>query len=825
MSRSENIAQGCRGFSPEGLVRVLRFPVAIAFLLAASCNASSPDSSSLPIRLVDQFKPEVVKGAPPATSKERPKIEWRFDGAAPVPAPPEFAATRGFEASRGIEGLALRDGQLAGRSTTDAPILRVTRTAQPDSQDQFHALEITMRVSAGTNLTARLAPPGPLPADIEALIRGPLGNMTTPIVAGTEKQTYTLTSPAPLNMSRARQLVIRPTDAAGATFDIESVRMITRREHLAGIPSGVGWQGLGEMYREALVSRSGETMTFAIKVPQRAWLDLALGTIDDQPATFRIAASGGGSADRVLLEHTVTMPYRWERRPVDLSEFAGRDIQLSLTLVAGEAGVPGLWGTPTVRTRSATNGDAPRGVILIQADTLRPDHLGLYGHKRDTAPFLAQLASEGAMFKHAYAQAGWTKVSSPSILTGLYPSTHGVATPNDRLPAAATTIAEVYRQAGYATLSLSSVLFSGQSTNLHQGFEELHEATSLQDQGGPYTSKSAREYVDRAAEWIEEHKDEPFFIYLHVFDPHSPYEPRRPYDALWADQSKRDEHIKQRETLRKVIADPFMRGRGMATRAEMVKGGIDPAAYIAYDRDWYDSSIRGLDAELARLFERLRAAGLDDNTAVVFLSDHGEEFHEHGRMWHGQSAYGEMVHVPLVIRWPGKVTAKTIIDQPVHLIDVMPTLLNFSRLPQPEGIQGQSLASLIQRSSGSPGTAAAANGFRQRPVVIEKQPLDPKGPFPNAAESYAIIDGKWKLIHNKTRPPEVPEFELFDVASDPFDQVNLADQHPDEVKRLGKALEGWRGMVTAARLKPDTEAIGKMTPEQLQRLRSLGYIK
>jgi arylsulfatase A-like enzyme len=808
-------------------VKVLRLTFALLLVLVSvTCNSGTPDSAVLPIRLVDLFKPEAVTSSAPAATKDLPKIEWRFDGAAPASPPERFAATRGFEGYRGVEGLAIREGRLTGRTTSDVPILAVTRTAQPDSRDQFHALEITMRASAGTNLTARFAQPGPLPSDIESQLRSPLGNMTTPIVAGTEKQTYTLTSPAPLNMSRARQLVIRPTDAAGATFEIESVRMITRREHLAAIPSGVGWQGLGEMYRESLVSRSAETMTFAVKVPQRAWLDLALGTIDDEPATFRVAVPGGGGSDRVLLEHTVTMPYRWERRPVDLSEFAGRDIQLSLSIVADQPGVPGLWGTPTIRTRSIANADAPRGVILIQADTLRPDHLGLYGHKRDTAPFLAQIASEGAMFKRAYAQAGWTKVSSPSILTGLYPSTHGVATPNDRVPAAATTIAEVYREAGYATLSLSSVLFSGQSTNLHQGFEELHEATSLQDQGGPYTSKTGREYVDRAVEWIEQHKDEPFFIYLHVFDPHSPYEPRRPYDTLWADQGRRDEHIKQREALRKVIADPFMRGRGMATRDEMVKAGIDPAAYIAYDRDWYDSSIRGLDTELARLFERLRIAGLDDDTAVVFLSDHGEEFHEHGRMWHGQSAYGEMVHVPLVIRWPGKVTAQTVIDQPVHLIDVMPTLLDLSRLPLPEGIQGQSLASLISASSaGTGGGVAAANGYRSRPVVIEKQPMDPKGPFPAAAESYAIVDGKWKLIHNKVRPPEVPEFELFDAVADPFDQVNIADKHPDEVKRLAKALEGWRGMATAARLKPDSEAVGNMTPEQLQRLRSLGYIK
>ena len=104
-------------------MRVIRFPLAFfLILLSVTCNSSSPDSGALPIRLVDQFKPELIKDAAPAASRELPKIEWRFDGAAPVPAPAEFAATRGFEGFRGIEGLAIREGQLTGRSTTDLPI-------------------------------------------------------------------------------------------------------------------------------------------------------------------------------------------------------------------------------------------------------------------------------------------------------------------------------------------------------------------------------------------------------------------------------------------------------------------------------------------------------------------------------------------------------------------------------------------------------------------------------------------------------------------------------------------------------------------------------
>jgi arylsulfatase A-like enzyme len=96
---------------------------------------------------------------------------------------------------------------------------------------------------------------------------------------------------------------------------------------------------------------------------------------------------------------------------------------------------------------------------------------------------------------------------------------------------------------------------------------------------------------------------------------------------------------------------------------------------------------------------------------------------------------------------------------------------------------------------------------------------------PNATESYAIVDGGWKLIHNRVRPPELPEFELFDVARDPLDQVNVADRHPDVVQRLAKTLDGWRTMAAAARLKPDSETTGNLTPEQLQRLRSLGYVR
>ena len=791
--------------------------VAVAALGGYLTRRQSPPTAGKPIRLVDVFKPEMVQGAAASAAKPEPLAEWRFDGAAPAPAVKEQAATRGWE-GHNVDGLAIRENRLVGRSTSDFPIVSVMRTRNMDNADQLYGFEIRARVSAGANLSISTA--GAAPVNFpraEALARRLPWTASTPLLPGNDLQTYVVTSSVPMNMSRAQRLMVRPTDAANATFEIESVRMITEREHLASVKSGVGWQGLRDIFRESLVSRSPETLRLDVDVPANGRLEMALGTMEDQPPTFKVTVANGSGDPRVLLEHTVTTPNRWEWQSLDLADHAGRRVSLALSLAADKPGTIGLWGTPTIRAASSAATAAPRGVILIHADTLRPDHLGFYGYTRDTAPFLARFAKEGAVFKQAFAQAGWTKVSTSSFMTSLYPTTHGVKGITDRLPASATTAAEVYRAAGYATVSFSSVAFTGLGTNLHQGYEELHERTSV-DTGPQYTSKTARTFVDRAGEWIEQHRDAPFFMYLHVFDPHSPFEPRRPWDTMWADGAKRDEHLKQLEALRKVIANPFMSDRGMATRDEMAKAGVEPASYLSHEKDWYDGSIRGVDAELGRLFERLRSLGLDRDVAVAFLADHGEEFQEHGRMWHGQSVYGEMMHVPLIVRWPAGIQGGRVIEEPVELVDVMPTLLDVSGLPHPAGIQGQSLLPLVRESSGS------ARGWKRRPVIMEKQPSDPNR-HPNATEAYAIIDGNWKLVHNKVRPAERAEYELYEYPKDQFDQKNVASEHPDVVQRLAKALDGWRTMATAARLKPDTETTKSLSAEELQRLRSLGYVR
>lgn len=779
--------------------------------VVAGCLGCRQSESDQPValRLVDIFKPAMVSGA--VKARQLPRTELNAND---------------WKAGPGVAGLSVRNGRVAGRATTDFPILYLTRTSGFDNPDLVHAIEVRMRASGGGKVSIHTV--GEEELDIAGQIDAEKAfgwELSATVTPGESIQTYTLTPSVHVEGTRTRHILLRPADRAGATFEIESVRLIFRKEYLAGIDSGVAWQGLQEIYREALVARAPERIDIPVTLPARPWLDLAVGTLEDAPTSFHVALREDTGNAQTVLEHTVTTPHRWEPQSIDLQRWAGRRVTLSLTLASNEPGTLGFWGAPAVRDRAVdpgSNGSArrPRGVILIQADTLRRDHLDAYGYSRQTAPVVTSLAKEGALFQNYTVQATWTKVSTPSLMTSLYPMSHGVTDFADRLPAAANTLAESYRAAGYANISFASVLFTGQFTNLHQGFEELHEDGSFSEPG---SSKTAREYVDRLGEWLTRHRDTPFFAFLHVFDPHDPFEPRRPYESLWADPSRKEEHQRQLAAVRKVIKEPLLRMFGMPSREELVEAGFDADAFVSHDRDWYDGSIRGMDVEIGRLMQTLRRLGLADDTLVVFLSDHGEEFLEHGRMFHGQSVYGELTQAPLIMRWPAGLPAGRVIDDVVQTIDVMPTLLELSGIKPPDGLQGQSLVPLLEPAAG----AARDARWQRRPAISQKALTDARqaaAPPPSDTESFAITDGQWKLVHHTVRPRGGPEFELYDFRKDPLDLTDVAARQPDVVSRLSRALDGWKRMAQAARLSPDADTTKDLSPEQLQRLKSLGYV-
>ena len=778
-------------------------------LLAACGGPGAPPAPAL--HLVDRMDaPGVEVTGTPATASP-PRAEWRFDDA-------EEAAA--WHSGGGIDQLQVPDGRLRGITTSTSGMVHTEWPDEAGERDRLHAVEITLQVSSGTTLEVEFRGDGDL--DLDGVRADETWALSTPLLPGDDLRTYRLTAEDDRPSSAIRRVFLRPSDVAGASFEIASVRLVFEREHLAETESGVAWRGLSDVFHETIVTKSPETIHLPLTLPGAPWLDLAIGTMTAAPATFRIEGRAEGAAGSVtLLERTITTSGRWERTPVELGALAGRQVTLSLSLVADEPGVIGLWGSPVVRDRSPSPpGSAPRGVILVMADTIRPDHLSLYGYERATTPILRRLGASGARFDDAMAQATWTKASTPSILTSLHALSHGVRDVPDRLSSAATTLAEVYRAAGHATISFSSVNFTGAATNLHQGFEELHEAAS---RTATMRGKSAREFVDRLLPWLEQHRETPFFVFLHLFDPHSPFEPRAPYDTLWADPDGRAAHAERVAAVRGEIASPFRRGQVMPTRAELEDAGVDIDAFMAYRKAWYDGSIRGMDAEIGRLMERLAEWGLAEEVVLAVVGDHGEEFLEHGESWHGQSVYGELTHVPLLLWAPGRIGPGQVVTETVRTIDLMPTLLELSGLGVPDGIQGQSLLPLLTSGDGTAIRDAAE--WITRPAVAEEHTRTAAGTDDRHAAVALVLDG-WRLVHNEVRDrTDEPEYELYDHVSDPLNLVDVASQRPDVVERLTAELDRWRRRSEVARLPADAEVADALSSDELERLRSLGYIR
>lgn len=397
-----------------------RFPAGGLSLLGAlalvSC-VSRPEPVATP--LVDHFHEARVENA--VAAREAPlRIEWHFDADSPGVAGSEGSPTRGWKAVQDIRGLAVRDGNLAGE-VGKAPILVAPGLDSPDANDSFQALELKLRISKGTRLGVSFI--GEEKLDEKQLVRdatqGSFSAFNLDLRPGDGFETYTMgAAQASFNTSyplpNIRHVALRFIGAEGARLEIASMRLVTLKEHLAAIPSGVGWHGLSDVFRETVVTRSPERVSFPVDLPSRPWLDVAIGTVDNGLVTFHIAVDAGNGVLRELQKRTVSTPNRWESLAVELGSFARRRVQLVLSVEAEREGTPGFWGAPVVRNRggrarAGTPSPArtavvgrklpPQGVIVVIADTLRRDHLPPWGYERKNAPVLSRLAREGVFFE------------------------------------------------------------------------------------------------------------------------------------------------------------------------------------------------------------------------------------------------------------------------------------------------------------------------------------------------------------------------------------------------------------------------------------------
>ncbi len=458
-------------------------------------------------------------------------------------------------------------------------------------------------------------------------------------------------------------------------------------------------------------------------------------------------------------------------------------------------------------------------LILISIDTLRADRLGCYGGPHPTSPAIDALAREGTRFAHAYSAAPWTLPAHMTMMTGLYPSAHGV-NPDRRLFAGIQNssesfqirgsdklamLAERLRRLGYRTSAITEGGWIAAKFGFDQGFDTYvaHDDDNL-DAG---TQKLTLDWLaSHAAAAVKSGREaRPFFLFVHTYQVHQPYHQPPPYDSLFVAPGHRG-YALPNVSLPLAILDIFKDGSFPPTVAD-----------VEAFRARYDGEVRHADAFIGHLVELLQSTGLDRDTIVLLTSDHGEELFDHGGFDHGETLYDEVLHVPLILWGPGRIPAGKLTETPVGSIDILPTLVELaggtttgSNTPP---IQGQSLVPLLAgQNTAFANRLLFAEGF----ATAFHHTLDTDASIPLAA----VREGGSELIVHASNPESV---ELFDLTHDPAEGHNLAAERPEAVARLRQAIAAWKS--ENARLhKLFGGATEKLDPETEKRLKALGYL-
>lgn len=432
-------------------------------------------------------------------------------------------------------------------------------------------------------------------------------------------------------------------------------------------------------------------------------------------------------------------------------------------------GASGCSGKPSPEPPAAS-------VVLIIADTLRADRLGCYGYFRRTSPRLDEFASGAALFENAVTPMATTLPAHVSLMTSTHPLRHGVEgnyeffrVPFDSEEGGIRTAAQLFKAAGYGTAAFVSSASVKAVTGMGEGFETFDEPDGAE--------RLAAETTDRALRWLDAGPKQPFFLWVHYFDPHGPYLPPPPYDLMFPDD----------EALRHELE-----------RKAFPAVGEKPLRDI---QNLYDGEIAYMDMHAGRLFDGLKQAGVFESSLVVFTSDHGEGLGQHGWIDHGQ-IWNEQLFVPFLIKFPGASDRHgRRYPQLVSLLDILPTIAG----------------------KDAPAVSEAGRPFWEGRSVFEGNASlliqrTPRGRAWGPGLLYALLTPEWKYFYGTETP-----HSLFDMRSDRIETRNLLAEHPAEAAAMKGEIEKRLARYASEKLHlPQGSAPSEEAREQL---RSLGYVQ
>jgi len=453
---------------------------------------------------------------------------------------------------------------------------------------------------------------------------------------------------------------------------------------------------------------------------------------------------------------------------------------------------PPRWPEHVASPGPAPTADRPN-LILVSLDTLRADHLSAYGDDRDTSPSFDRFAKQSTLFANALSQAPKTAPSHMTLMTGLYPEAHrvenrfaGTEEWSGRLSPDLPTLAEILKASGYRTLARTG----GGNVQGDLGFDRGFDSYESPLLDAEQLLRSALADVEALAG-----RPEPFFVFFHTYALHSPYLPPPAYRDRYADPAYRGAISSDPEALTGGSRDYTDLHRQFWKRVERAS----PA-----DRhrlvDLYDASIRYVDDQLGRFLDGVERTGAAGRTIVVILSDHGEEFGEHGGFEH-DVLWQELLHVPLLIHVPKELRpgwTHRRIPESVGLVDVLPTLLDLLSIPIPDHVQGRSLVPLVET-----GTPTRPWNFAQ---------------YRRGGEVALLADG-WKLLRDAEGD------HVYDVSADPRERVDTAAAREDvrslAVEQIARVLAVSRAFWSLAREGSPVD----LDDDARARLEALGYVE
>lgn len=452
-----------------------------------------------------------------------------------------------------------------------------------------------------------------------------------------------------------------------------------------------------------------------------------------------------------------------------------------------------------------SHGDAGRGamplppfpsVVLIVIDALRPDELSCYGAEATSTPNIDRFAASSALFTNATSSSSWTKTSIASLFSSMSPSRHGVLGESDALDDRVPTLVELLEERGYLTAAFVgnpwlAPLF-GFSRGFGLYFDRFHRLRRLLPLEQVYRKRiltplafpDGEEILTKAAEWIRANRETPFFLYLHLMDVHDPYLPPPPYDRMYLPKEfsslTRRELGQLEKRFRTVSADSTL----LPLARALFRGGVSHADHL-----------------IGGFLTFLEREGLFDESLILLTADHGEEFLEHGKTTHGKSLYEEVLRVPLIGHFPTSLTRGMLIEAPVALIDVAPTVLELACAEVPAGAQGMSLLSFLRREDRE--SARFVGRARVSEVKTREGLL------------RCVVERDWKIIMTSDEKGVPQSLELYDLAHDPGELEDLSHVRMDVLERLLPLLPGDL---------PERPGAREIPPGMKERLRALGYV-